>query len=197
MTLEVFLALLVFTFVGSATPGPNTLMLLASGVNFGFVRTVPHMVGIGLGLGLLLLAVGFGLGHLLTVAPRVYITLKIAGALYLLWLAWKIANAGPVKTGEARGAPLTLLQGAAFQWVNPKAWVVSISAMTIYTDPARYTPTVLLVVAAFMLVLVPSVALWAGMGTVLRRFLVDPGRLRAFNVTMALLLVASLWPMLR
>lgn len=197
MTLEVFLALLGFSLVASATPGPNTLMLLASGVNFGLGRTVPHMIGIGIGFVLLLLGLGFGMGQLLKVAPGLYTALKIAGALYLLYLAWRIANSGSLQARQMRGRPFTVLEAAAFQWVNPKAWVMGVSAMTIYTDPQNHTATALLVVAAFALVLVPSVVLWAGMGSVLRQFLADPKRLRVFNITMALLLVASLWPMLR
>lgn len=197
MSPDVFLALLAFALVGSATPGPNTLMLLASGVNFGFLRTVPHMLGIAVGFGLLQLAIGFGLGQVLEHAPALYTALKIAGASYLLWLAWKIATSGPIRQGESRGQPLTLLQGAVFQWVNPKAWVVIVSAMTIYTSPDNYTLSVLLVVAAFMLALVPAVTFWAGAGTMVRRFLSDPKRLKVFNIAMALLLVASLWPMLR
>jgi len=201
VTAEVFLALLTFAFVGAATPGPNTMLLLASGVNFGFARTVPHMLGIPVGFGLLQLAIGFGLGQVLERAPALFTALKIAGACYLLWLAWKIANAGPPSepsaSGEGTGKPFSLFEAALFQWVNPKAWVVIVSAMTIYTDPENYTRTVLLVILAFMLALGPAVTLWAGAGTALRRFLSDPKYLRVFNITMALLLVASLWPMLR
>lgn len=197
MTWEVFLALLGFCFVASATPGPNTLMLLASGVNFGVARTVPHIVGIGLGLGSLLLATGFGLGALLEASPTLHLVMKIASGAYLLWLAWKIGTARAVGSGESRGEPLTVLQAAAFQWVNPKAWAVGVGAMALYTDPGNYTVSALLVVGAFMLVLAPAAFLWCGMGTSLRGFLAEPSRLKWFNISMGVLLAASLWPMLR
>jgi threonine/homoserine/homoserine lactone efflux protein len=197
MTWEVFLALLAFAFVGSATPGPNTLMLLASGVNFGLARTVPHIAGIGLGFGTLLLATGFGLGQILEASPTLHLVLKIASALYLIWLAWKIGSARAIGSKQSTAQPLTVLQAAGFQWVNPKAWVVGVAAMAAYTDPANYQATALLVVAAFMLVLVPCALLWCGMGTSLRGFLAAPERLKWFNISMGVLLVASLWPMLR
>ena len=197
MPIEIFLALLVFAFTTSITPGPNNMMLFASGVNFGFVRTIPHMIGIGIGFFVLLIAVGFGLGALLEAVPLVYTVLKFAGGAYLLWIAWKIGTARSIGEGKAGTRPMRFLEAAAFQWVNPKAWVMAVSAMATYTDPRNYTLSVLLVGVAFALVNFPSVSTWAGFGSALRQWLSDPARLKWFNVTMALLLVASLWPMLR
>lgn len=198
MSLEIFAALVVFTFVTSVTPGPNNLMLLSSGVNFGFRRTLPHMLGVGLGFVVLLLAVGAGLGSLLTTLPWLYTALKIAGGLYLLYLAWRIATSGPIDAATDSGAkPLTFLEAAAFQWVNPKGWVMAVTAMATYTAPSNYWPTMLIVAATFGAVNVPSVSAWAGLGVVLRRWLSDSGRLRVFNIVMAGLLVLSLWPLLR
>ena len=197
MSLEIFTALFVFAFTTSITPGPNNMMLLASGVNFGFRRTIPHMIGISVGFFVLLLAIGLGLGALLAAVPEVYLGLKVAGGLYLLFIAWKIASATSLSEGKANARPMTFLGAALFQWVNPKAWVMAITAMATYTDPARYWFTVLVVGAVFALVNLPSVSSWAGFGSVLREWLSDPARLRWFNITMALLLVASLWPMLR
>lgn len=194
---EIFLTLVVFAFTTSITPGPNNMMLFASGVNFGFVRTIPHMCGIGAGFLTLLLGVGFGLGALLESVPLVYTALKFAGGGYLVWIAWKIATSDSLSDRKAGARPMTFLEAAAFQWVNPKAWVMAVSAMATYTEPAHYTMSVLLVGVAFALVNFPSVSTWAGFGSVLREWLSVPARLRAFNVTMALLLVASLWPMLR
>ena len=136
MSVDAFLALLVYAFVTSITPGPNNLMLLASGVNFGFVRTIPHMLGIGGGFLVLLLAVGFGLGAVLTAFPSLHLALKIAGGAYLLYLAWRIAmSRSMAKDGETKGRPMTFLEAAAFQWVNPKAWVMAVGAMAIYANP--------------------------------------------------------------
>ena len=197
MQIEIFLALVVFAFTTSITPGPNNMMLFASGVNFGFVRTIPHMCGIGAGFLVLLLAVGFGLGALLETVPWLYTLLKFAGGAYLLWIAWKIGTSRNLGEGTAGARPMTFLQAAAFQWVNPKAWVMAVSAMATYTDAGNYTASVLLVGVAFALVNFPSVSTWAGFGSALRQWLSDPVRLKWFNISMALLLVASLWPMLK
>lgn len=197
MPFDVFLALVGFSFVSSITPGPNNIMLLTSGVNFGFRRTIPHMLGIGIGFGILLLAVGFGLKEAFEAFPVLQLVIKITGGLYLLYLAWKIANSGPVETGNADGKPMTFLAASLFQWVNPKAWVMAITAMTVYTGQPDFITSVWIVVFAFVIVNVPSVAVWCGFGVGLRQFLSNPKWLRVFNVSMALLLVASLWPMLR
>ncbi len=197
MSLETFLWMVVFALVTSVTPGPNNLMLLASGVNFGFVRTIPHMFGIALGFGSLLLSVGLGLGALLIAWPALGIALKAAGAAYLLYLAWKIAGSRTMGSAGKASKPITLLQAAAFQWVNPKAWMMSITAMALYADPLNPGVTVPLVALSFVIVNFPSVSLWAGFGTMLRSFLDDPQRLKWFNIIMAVLLVATLVPMLR
>lgn len=194
-----FLALLVFAFVSSVTPGPNNLMLLASGVNFGFRRTIPHMLGIGVGFFVLLLAVGFGLGALIEMVPSFYVALKFAGGAYMLYLAWKIAMSRSI--GDAKhwdkSEPMTFLQAAAFQWVNPKAWVMGITGIATYANHDNYYVAVLLVSVAFAIVNLPSVSVWAGFGTLLRNWLSDPFRLKCFNFIMALLLILSLWPMLK
>jgi threonine/homoserine/homoserine lactone efflux protein len=198
MTLDSFLALVLFAFVASVTPGPNNLMLLSSGVNFGFRRSLPHIFGISGGIGLLYMAVGLGLGALISAYPALHLALKVAGAAYLLFLAWRLATLGSIEEkGAGNGRPMTFLEALAFQWVNPKAWVVGMTAVALYADPAMPFLSSLLVVAAFTLVNIPSVSAWAAFGTALRGFLSDPGRLRGFNIVMAILLAATLWPMLR
>lgn len=197
MSVELFLALCVYSFVSSITPGPNNLMLLASGVNYGFQPTIPHMLGIAIGFGFLLLCVGAGLGQLLISAPVAFTAVKFAGATYLIYLAWRIAVSGPIEAREASGKPLTFFQAAAFQWVNPKAWVMAVSAMAIYTLEDRYWFSVLLVAFVFMTINLPCVSAWCAMGTGMRRWLSDPKILRVFNYSMAVMLVASLWPMLQ
>jgi len=198
MSLDIFMALLVFSFVTSVTPGPNNFMLLASGVNFGFVRTIPHMLGIGVGFVSLLLGVGFGLGALLTAFPQIGFALKIVGGAYLLYLAWKIAMSRALASdGESGGTPMTFIQAALFQWVNAKGWVMAVTAMAVYTNPEYPFASVLLVAFAFGLVNLPCVSVWAGFGVALRGFLADPLRLKWFNIVMGLALAATLWPMLR
>lgn len=195
MALETFLALLVYAFVTSVTPGPNNMMLMASGVNFGFLRTIPHMLGISLGFFVLLLAVGFGLGALLTAFPAAQTALKIASVVYMVWLAWKVASSRSIGEGAASSQPLTFLQAAAFQWVNPKAWAMALVAMGAYTNLEHPVLSVVLVGAAFALVNFPSVSVWAGFGVALRGFLADPGYLRLFNGAMGLALLLSILPM--
>ena len=197
MQADTLLALFLFAFTTSITPGPNNMMLFASGVNFGFVRTVPHMLGIGAGFFVLLIAVGFGLGALLHSVPLLYTALKFAGGAYLVWIAWKIGTSRSLGEGKAGSSPMTFLQAAAFQWVNPKAWVMAVSAMATYTSSESYLMSVLVVGLVFAFVNVPSVSTWAGFGSALRQWLSEPSRLKWFNITMAVLLVVSLWPMLK
>ncbi|QSZ57272.1 LysE family translocator [Rhizobium sp. ZX09] len=197
MTAETFIALVLFAFTTSITPGPNNMMLFASGVNFGFRRTVPHMLGIGAGFLSLLIGVGFGLGALLHSVPALYTGLKFAGGLYLVWIAWKIGTSRSLHEGTVASQPMSFLAAAAFQWVNPKAWVMAVTAMATYTDERQYFLTVMLVGVAFAAVNLPSVSTWAGFGSALRDWLSVPVRLKWFNISMAVLLVISLWPMLK
>jgi threonine/homoserine/homoserine lactone efflux protein len=198
MSYDVFLALLAYAFVTSITPGPNNLMLLTSGVNFGFTRTIPHMLGVGIGFVVMLFAVGLGIGAVLAAFPALHTGLKIAGAVYLLYLSWKIAMTRSFKSdGESKSRPMTFLEAAAFQWVNPKAWVMAVTAMAVYSNPAAPLLSVALIGLVFGMVNLPSVSTWAGFGTALRGFLSDPVRLKWFNIAMGVLLAATLWPMLR
>jgi len=197
MALDTFLALLLFAFTTSITPGPNNMMLFASGVNFGFRRTIPHMLGIGVGFLSLLLGVGLGLGAVLHTVPMLYTVLKFAGGAYLVWIAWKIGTSRSLSESEGSAQPMSFMSAAAFQWGNPKAWGMAVTAMATYTNEQLYLVTVLLVGLAFAAVNLPSVSTWAGFGSALRDWLSDPVRLKWFNITMAVLLVLSLWPMLK
>lgn len=197
MSADTLLALVLFAFATSITPGPNNMMLFASGVNFGFRRTVPHMLGIGAGFLSLLIGVGMGLGAVLHAYPPAFIAIKVAGGLYLLWIAWKIGSSRSMGEGEAKARPMTFLGAAAFQWVNPKAWIMAVTAMAVYPNPEQYALTVAIVALVFAAVNVPSVSTWAGFGSALREWLSVPVRLKWFNITMAVLLVLSLWPMLK
>lgn len=191
------LAFAGFAFVSSVTPGPNNTVLLASGANYGFRRTVPHIAGISLGCMAMLLLVGLGLGQAFAAVPVLYDVLRYAGASYLLWLAWKIATAGAMTgQGAGDGRPLTFWQAAAFQWVNPKAWVMVVGAASTYAPREDFGRSVAVLAILLGLVNAPSICVWAGFGTALRPWLSHPGRVRAFNIGMALLLVLSLLPML-
>lgn len=197
MSPEVFLSLVLFAFTTSVTPGPNNMMLLASGVNFGMRRTIPHMIGIELGFASLLAAVGFGLGALFLSLPTLYLVLKICGGLYLLWIAWSIGMSRSLGNGKSSGEPMSLWSAAAFQWINPKAWVMAISSMAAFADPNQPVMSVLIVTVTFVALALPCQGGWAGFGALLRDWLSHPVRLKWFNITMAVLLVLSLWPMLK
>lgn len=175
-------------------------MLLASGANFGLRRTVPHMLGISIGHAVMVTLVGVGLLQLFDWLPWLRTTLLIACAAYLLYLAWKIANAAPPAEAPSDARPFTFLQAAAFQWVNPKAWYMAIYAQTNFAPDGGIFGVVwagaIAVALIFAITNLPSVMVWAWSGVQLRRWLDGPGRLRAFNITMALLLVASLYPLL-
>ncbi|CCH05373.1 LysE family translocator [Achromobacter xylosoxidans] len=186
--------LALFALVSSITPGPNNVMLAASGLNFGFRRSMPHLLGVNLGFTLMIFLVGIGLGSVFQQAPVLYTVLKYVGAAYLLYLAWKIANSGGVEEGEARGKPMTFLQAAAFQWVNPKAWVMAVGIIATYTPQAGFFANLVIATLVCGLVNLPSIGIWVTFGTALRRVLHKPWAIRAFNITMALLLVASLYP---
>jgi threonine/homoserine/homoserine lactone efflux protein len=188
-------ALVSFAFVASITPGPNNIMLTASGVNFGFARTIPHMLGIGVGFMALLGAVGMGIATVFRIAPQLDIVLKVVGTLYMLWLAWKVATATAIaETGGQVGRPMTFWQAVAFQWVNPKGWVMAVSAMALYVRPSNLVADVAAVTLVFGVVNLPSVATWAAFGHALRNVLRDPSRIRIFNIAMGLLLAASVLP---
>ncbi|MFC3613748.1 LysE family translocator [Lutimaribacter marinistellae] len=194
MSLDLLLALALFAFVSSITPGPNNLMLMASGANYGFRRTIPHMLGIGIGFTVMILLVGTGLIRIFDTWPASYTALKAASVLYLLYLAWKIATAAPT-TGKATGQPMSFLQAAAFQWVNPKAWAMALTAISAYT-PDRSIWAIGLVALIFGAINLPSVSTWTVLGQQMARLLKDPRRLAAFNWTMAALLIASLYPVI-
>ncbi len=197
MSPAILSAAALFGLATSITPGPNNMMLLASGLNFGVRRTLPLMFGVSTGYVVLMLAVGFGLGEMLRAVPGAFLVLKILGGAYMLWLAWKIArSAPPDEEGEASGRrPIGFLGAVAFQWVNPKAWVIVVTAAATYVAPDNFTRDLLMVTLLCGLINLPSISVWAVFGASLRRFLKDPLWLRRFNVAMAVLLVASLWPL--
>ncbi|WP_417524230.1 LysE family translocator [Marinovum sp.] len=195
MTYDLFSALVVFALVGTMTPGPNNLMLLASGANFGLKRSLPHMLGIILGFPAMIFCVGLGVLQLLDRWPLLHDLMLAGSVIYMLWLAWKIANAAPPGEAPDHARPLTFLQSAGFQWINPKAWTMALGAITLYAA-SRDLAALLWVVGIYVAAGVLSTTTWTTLGGQMRRLLRAPGHLRLFNRAMALLLLASLVPAL-
>jgi len=194
---EIFWALSAFAFVASITPGPNNLMLMTSGVKYGFGPTLPHLVGVVLGFALMIAVVGLGLGILFERFPQILPVMRVAGALYMVWLALKIALAKPISKAEPGGRPIGFLAAAGFQWVNPKAWAMALGALAAYAGVVdSYAGGVLLIAALCALIAIPCCIAWALFGASLSRLLTDPRVARPFNWTMAALLIASIAPVI-
>jgi threonine/homoserine/homoserine lactone efflux protein len=191
MTYDLYFGLAAFAFVSSGTPGPNNLMLMASGANFGFRRTLPHMFGVAIGFSFMVGLVGLGLMGLFDLWPPLYTVLKVASVAYLLYLAWKLANAAPMGDAATETHPMSFFQAALFQWVNPKAWAMALTAISVYA-PGRDVASVLVVAAIFGVINLPTVSSWTVLGQQMRRILRDQRHMRIFNIGMALLLVGSL-----
>ena len=197
---DFFAAVFLFAVAASATPGPNNIIAAASGLNFGYRRTLPFILGVACGFPLMIAAIGAGLGGVFAAFPIVHTVLRYCGAAFLCFLAWKIAFApavAPAAAESAKGAPLSFFQSAAFQWVNPKAWVMGSGAISAYTSGGD----IFLQVAAIALIFAPtafcSVSLWSLSGAAIRRRLAAGGRWpRIFNAAMGLLLAASVAPIL-
>lgn len=195
MTFDIFLAFAAFCFVSSATPGPNNLMLMASGANFGVRRTLPHWLGIGTGFTAMVIVVGLGLMNVFEMFPIIYTALKVLSVAFLLYLAWKIANAAPLGETGTVGKPMTFFQAVAFQWVNPKAWAMALTAITVYA-PSQSVVAIVTTAFIFGAINLPSCSIWMFIGRQIHRFLTDPLRMRVFNIVMSLLLLTSLYPLL-
>lgn len=187
------LALLTFAFTTSVTPGPNNLMLTASGVNFGFKRSIPHMLGIGSGLFFLNMSVALGFGVIFSQYSGLHNWLRWVGACYLFYLAWKIGSAkGPGKSSTPGNVPFSFIQAVAFQFVNPKAWIMSISAMTTFTLPGdAYIQSAFCVALVFGIVNLPTISLWASFGMAIGHYLSTPVAYRRFNILMGVLTASS------
>ena len=192
MNIELLTALTTFAFVSSVTPGPNNLMLMASGANFGIWRTLPHLLGVVLGFVLMIILVGIGLMRVFEAYPVSYEVLRVFSVVYLLYLAWKIATSTQ-KSAQAAGSPINPLQAALFQWVNPKAWAMALTGISAYA-PSQSLAAVGLVALIFGVINLPSVFVWVVMGQSMQRFLSGGVRLQLFNYSMALLLIATLYP---
>ena len=194
MNIEILAALCTFAFASSITPGPNNLMLMTSGANLGVWRTIPHLLGVVFGFVLMVILVGTGLIQIFEAYPVSHDILRICSIVYLSYLAWKIATAKP-DTTKSVGTPITSLQAALFQWVNPKAWAMALTAVTVYA-PSQSLAAVGLIALICGIINMPSVFLWVLLGSKMQRLLGSAGRLRTFNYSMALLLLATLYPVI-
>lgn len=195
MDSNVFMSAAMFAVVTSFTPGPNNAMLLASGVNYGFRRTLPHILGITIGYAVMFAAVAMGVGQIFAAEPRLYAALQVFSVVYMLWLAWKIANAGDAK-GDASREPLTFLQAALFQWINPKGVAIAIAAAANFLKPESLAYDLPVMLALILFVSLTSASTWALFGQGVSGLLGSARRRQVFNWTMAVLLVASLWPLI-
>ncbi|RBO84014.1 LysE family translocator [Marinomonas aquiplantarum] len=196
MDTSFFVALAMFAFITSVTPGPNNIMLLASGAQFGFRRTIPHMLGIVLGMSSLLLATLLGLGAVFSLYPPLYSVLQWLGCVYLLWLAWKIASApvGRLESGELAAKPMSWWQAALFQYVNPKAWMMSLGCVSTFAIAGDdYLTSGMSILLAFACLGFIAISIWAWAGMKIRIWLTEPKRQRGFNYLMGLATALTLF----
>jgi len=193
--MDVFFAVFFFALSSTITPGPNNIMMMSSGVNYGIRASVAHLCGICLGFPAMVLLVGLGFGLVFTTFPWLHTVIKVVGVVYLLWLAWKIAGSGAGQISTVQNKPLNFWQAAAFQWVNAKAWVMASGAIAAFTTVGGAVVTeVLQITAAFLLVSFPCVGAWLIFGALLRKLLNQPRYRVMFNYSMAFLLLLSVWP---
>jgi threonine/homoserine/homoserine lactone efflux protein len=189
--LSTLFPLALFAFVSSITPGPNNIMLTSSGIVFGFLRTIPHMLGITFGFGVLLALCAAGVGQLVLAAPAVHLGLKVAGSAYLIYLAWQLRSMAFTQR-DADGRPMSLFSAALFQFANPKAWVMAVTGASAFLpvmQPMWFAVAVFCLV--FCAVNLPCIGVWAGTGAVLRRYLAQPKWQRLFCGVMVLLTLYS------
>jgi threonine/homoserine/homoserine lactone efflux protein len=195
MSQPLFIAFIVFAAVMFFTPGPNNIMVLSSGLTYGFRRTLPHIAGITIGFAFMVGAVGLGFGTIFIAYPVLQTILKYAGAAYLIYLAAVIAMSKPVTPGQDnRRGPMTFWGAAMFQWVNVKGWVMVIGTITAYAGIASFPWNIAIQVLLSLMLGAVSTSTWTLSGSSLRSVMTSPKAVRAFNIVMAVLLLASLYP---
>ncbi len=195
---QLFISFILFGVIAAVTPGPNNVMLTTTGLNFGVRRGIPHLLGICIGFPVMLALIGLGFGTLFGLYPLLHDIIKIVGIVYLLWLAWKIAMTHGGMEQIERSKPINFWQAAAFQWVNPKAWIMGSSALAAYTSlDDNFFLQVAIICGTFFFITLPCAGIWLVFGAGLQRFLREDRHLRWFNIAMALLLVASILPVIR
>lgn len=195
--MDSLLPLTLFAFVSSITPGPNNIMLTSSGIRFGFTRSIPHMLGITIGFGLLLALCAAGIGSLILAVPSMHVILKVIGSTYLIYLAWQLRGMAFRQDEEAEARPMSFVGAAAFQFANPKAWIMAITGASAFLPVVRPVwLSIALFCLVFCMVNLPCIGIWAGTGAVLRRYLTQPVWQRLFCIVMVLLTLysaAAIW----
>ncbi|MDB2589936.1 LysE family translocator [Candidatus Thioglobus sp.] len=176
------------------TPGPNNIMILASGLNFGIRKSIPHLLGIAFGFPIMLIAVGFGLDSLVTQIPVIYLFVKVAGVGYLLFLAYKMFITTQQRKIDQGAKPLTFLQAIFFQWVNPKAWVMIFSGIGVFTTSIDMQTTTLILALSFFIAIFPCNGSWLFLGSQMKKLIKTDFHYKMFNRTMAILLLVSVIP---
>jgi threonine/homoserine/homoserine lactone efflux protein len=196
--LDLFASFVIFAVIAALTPGPNNVMLTTTGLNFGVRRGMPHLLGICIGFPVMLALIGLGFGTLFQLFPLLHEAIKIVGIVYLVYLAWKIAGAESSSREAVPTKPISFWQSAAFQWINPKAWVMGSSALAAYTSlDNNFFLQVAIICLSFVVITFPCAGAWLVFGAGLQRFLRDPVHRKTFNIVMALLLIASILPVVR
>ena len=195
-TLTMIISITSFALASTMTPGPNNIMLLSSGLTFGYKRTIPHALGVNFGFPVMVICVGLGVGKLFEVFPLVYTILKVVGISYLVWMAWHIANTkGSFNAENKNDKPFTFFQAALFQWVNPKAWVMAItSTVAFITDHKIAFIQAMIISCIYFFCAILSTNSWSLGGVMLKRFIQNERLVQIFNITMAILIVASILP---
>lgn len=198
---DLHIALLLFVASMAVTPGPNNIMLMTSGLNYGVKRSIPHLLGICIGFPVMVLMVGLGMSTLFTAYPALHSIIKVLGVVYLLYLAWKIAASSPASlntsSSKPSSSPFTFIQAALFQWVNPKAWIMATGAIATYTtETGDLFWQVIIISSVFFMMAIPCVGIWLFFGVALKHYITSARHLKIFNVSMALLLVISIMPVL-
>ena len=188
------LSIFSFAIATAFSPGPNNLMLLSSGLTFGYKKTIPHILGVMVGFPIMVIAVGLGVERVFEMFPKLYDILKVLGLGYLLWMAWQIANSsGSMSSDDGkRQKPFTFIQAGLFQWLNPKAWIMAITATTSFTTSSTHLFLQIMIIAfVYLLVGIGSTNAWALGGLFLQRIISNERRVKIFNVCMAILIVLS------
>ncbi len=195
-TLTMIFSIISFGLASTLTPGPNNMMLLSSGLTFGYKRTIPHALGVNFGFPVMVICVGLGLGKLFEVFPFIYVALKVVGIGYLFWMAWHIANTkGSLDTDNTKDKPFTFLQAALFQWINPKAWVMAVTSTAAFiTDHQIAYVQVIIISSIYFFCAILSTNSWALGGVMLRLLIKKERFVQIFNITMAILIVGSMMP---
>ena len=194
--MELIITIALFAFSAGITPGPNNIMLMTSGVNFGVKRSIPHLMGIIVGFPSMVLAIGLGLSTVFQAYSVAHQMIKVAGIVYLLYLSWLIANSSSNLEGKKTTKPFSFIQAAAFQWVNPKGWIMAVGAIATFTSIEQaLAPQVITIAIVFFCIALPCATIWLSFGLGLKKLLKNERQQRIFNISMALLLVLSIIPM--